>query len=87
VKYPLRSLDPVQVLAETAAAMHAETQPAATTPEVLLAYERKLLEDFRLVPLFYLPEVYGQSSRVRNWDPQPWGDWRLDSVWLEARTP
>jgi len=87
VKYPLRSLDPAQVLAEMGGVLHADSQPGAATPEALLAYERKLLEDFRLVPLFYLPEVYGLSSRVRSWDPQPWGDWRLDDVWLEARTP
>ncbi len=87
VKYPLRSLDPAQVLAEMGGILRADTTPVATTPEALLAYERKLLEDFRLVPLFYLPEVYGLSSRVRSWDPQPWGDWRLDDVWLEARTP
>jgi len=87
VKYPLRSLDPAQVLAEMAGVLRSDTTPVAATPEALFAYERKLLEDFRLVPLFNLPEVYGLSSRVRNWDPQPWGDWRLADVWLEARTP
>jgi ABC-type transport system substrate-binding protein len=87
VKYPLRSLDAMHVLVEMSGLLHADTQPAAATPEALFAYERKLLEDFRIVPLFYLPEVYGLSSRVRNWEPQAWGDWRLDDVWLEARTP
>ena len=87
VKYPLRSLDAMNVLAEIGGVLHADAQPAAATPEALFAYERKLLEDFRIVPLFYLPEVYGLSSRVRNWDPQAWGDWRLDNIWLETRTP
>jgi peptide/nickel transport system substrate-binding protein len=87
VRYPLRSLDATHILVEMAAVLHADTQPVAATPEALFAYERKLLEDFRIVPLFYLPEVYGLSSRVRNWDPQAWGDWRLDNIWLEARTP
>jgi ABC-type transport system substrate-binding protein len=87
MKYPLRSLDPAQVLVEMGGVVHADSQPVAATPEALLAYERRLLEDSRLVPLFYLPEVYGLSSRVRDWDPQPWGGWRLDNVWLEARTP
>lgn len=86
-KYPLRSLDATNLLVEMGAVLHADTQPAAATPEALFAYERKLLEEFRLVPLFHLPEIYGLSSRVRNWDPQSWGDWRLDNVWLEARTP
>jgi len=87
VKFPMHSLDPAQVLSEMGGVLHADSQPVAATPEALFTYERKLLEDFRLVPLFYLPEVYGLSSRVRNWDPQPWDDWRLDEVWLEARTP
>jgi peptide/nickel transport system substrate-binding protein len=87
VKYPLRSLDAMHVLVEMGGLLHVDTQPAFATPGALFAYERKLLEDFRIVPLFYLPEIYGLSSRVRNWDPQSWGDWRLDNVWLEARTP
>ena len=87
VRLPLRSLDPAQVLAEVAAKFGFEPQTLAVTPESLFAAERKLLEDFRLVPLVYLPEVYGLSPRVRNWDPQPWGDWRLDNVWLEGKTP
>lgn len=86
-KYPLRSLSAAQVLVEMGGILRADTQLMAATPDVLLAYERRLLEDFRLVPLFYLPEIYGLSARVKNWDPQPWGDWRLDDVWLEARTP
>ena len=63
------------------------TPAAAVTPEAAFLAERKLLEDFRLMPLFHLPEMYGLSSRVKNWDPQPWGDWRLDNIWLEARKP
>ncbi len=85
LKFPLRSLDPVQVLTEASALLGVES-PAAG-PEAPYAAERKLLEDFRLLPLFALPEIYGLSSRVRNWDPRSWGDWRLDNVWLETRTP
>lgn len=87
VRYPLRSLDAMGTLAEMGGTLHLELQPAAASPEALFAYERKLLEDFRIVPLFYLPEVYGLSSRVRNWEPQSWGEWRLENIWLEARTP
>jgi len=87
MRFPLRSLDPPQLLAEIGALLGAEPQSSAVTPETLFATERRLVEDFRLVPLFHLPEVYGLSSRIRNWDPQPWGDWRLDNIWLEARTP
>jgi hypothetical protein len=81
------ALDRAQALADVGVRFAPEPLVAAPTPESLFAAERKLLEDYRLVPLFYLPEIYGVSSRVRNWNPQPWGDWRLDEVWLEARTP
>src|SRR5579871_263194 len=87
VRLPLRSLDAWEGLAEMSALLHTGTPPPTTSPEALFAFERKLLEDFRLVPLFHLPEIYGVSSRVRNWEPQPWGDWRIDNVWLETRTP
>jgi len=87
MKYPLRSLDSISILTEMGSVVHVDTPSVAATPELLFAYERKLLDDFRIVPLFYLPEVYGLSSRVRNWDPQSWADWRLDNVWLETRTP
>ena len=86
VRIPLRSLDSRQVLADVEALIGSEPPPA-NTMDTLFTAERRLLEDFRLVPLFHLPEIYGLSSRVRNWDPELWGDWRLDNVWLEARTP
>lgn len=85
LKLPLRSLDPVQVLAEVGVLLGPEAQAAAS--EAPYAAERRLLEDFRLVPLFHLPQIYELSPRIRNWDPQPWGDWRLDNVWLETRMP
>ena len=48
---------------------------------------RILLEDGRVVPLFHVPQIAGIGPRVRNWNPEPWGDWRLDGVWLELRRP
>jgi ABC-type transport system substrate-binding protein len=38
--------------------------------------ERSLLADFRLVPLFHMPEAWAMSGRVRNWP-------RLADVWLD----
>jgi MarR-like DNA-binding transcriptional regulator SgrR of sgrS sRNA len=87
IRFRLRSLEPAQVLAEVRTLAGAGGQPILGGPERSFAAERALLEDFRIVPLFHLPETYGLSSRVRNWDPRPWGDWRLENVWLEARTP
>jgi len=48
-------------------------------------YEREMdpREQARLlVPLFYLPESFAISARVKNWMPFRWGEWRLADVWL-----
>jgi peptide/nickel transport system substrate-binding protein len=58
------------------------TLPAARPPEALYEAERALLQDYRIVPLFHLPEIYGLGPRVRGWAPSRWGGWKLDSVWL-----
>jgi hypothetical protein len=34
------------------------------------------------VPLFYLPESFAISARIKNWMPFRWGAWRLADVWL-----
>jgi hypothetical protein len=59
----------------------------STSPEALYRAEQKFLADFRVVPLCHVPSVLGIGPRLRNWDPPRWGDWRLENVWLEARTP
>jgi peptide/nickel transport system substrate-binding protein len=89
-RLPLKSLDPALALADSAAALGmAESFKSftSTSPEALYYAEQKLLSDFRVVPLFHVPSILGVGPRVRNWDPQRWGDWRLENVWLEARTP
>ena len=49
--------------------------------------ERALLRDYRIVPLFHLPEILGLGLRVRGWNAARWGAWKIDGVWLEARQP
>jgi hypothetical protein len=88
-RVPLRSPDPAQELSDLAAAFHVSEsiEPSAVTAEARYQVERKVINDFRLIPLCHLPEILGIGSRVRNWQPPRWGDWRLDNVWLEPRTP
>jgi hypothetical protein len=45
-----------------------------------------VINDFRVIPLCELPEILGIGSRVRNWEPQRWGNWHLDNVWVEPGT-
>jgi MarR-like DNA-binding transcriptional regulator SgrR of sgrS sRNA len=84
----LSSLDAAQALADLAAVFGIPWQaPSGGAPEVLFPAEQKLLDDYRVVPLFHVPQILGLSPRLRNWDPLPWGDWRLENVWLEPRRP
>ena len=86
----LRSLDPARALAGFAAELHLEPPAAARSAEALYQFERRLLADFRLIPLFHLPEFYGAASRVRVFQAPPvtrLGDWRFADVWLAGRAP
>jgi ABC-type transport system substrate-binding protein len=84
----LGSLDPFEALADFAAAFGLPWQALpGTAPETLFQAEQRLLDGFRVVPLFYVPQIWGLGPRVRNWDPRRWGEVRLDNVWLEARQP
>lgn len=89
-RVPLRSLDQQQALAAYAAAFGMAASfkgPPVSSPEVNFYTEQKLLEDGRVIPLFHVPQIVGLGPRVRNWSPEPWGDWRLDDIWLDARRP
>jgi peptide/nickel transport system substrate-binding protein len=55
---------------------------SSTDPEQLYAWERKLLEERRVLPLVVLPEYVGLGLNVRDWMPARWGEWHLADVWL-----
>jgi ABC-type transport system substrate-binding protein len=62
--------------------------PVGQVPaEVLYGEERNVLEGYQIIPLFHLPQTYGLSGRVRNWNPAPTGDLRLEEIWLEPEKP
>jgi peptide/nickel transport system substrate-binding protein len=45
--------------------------------------ERGIVNSYRVVPLVWLPEVYGLSPRVRDWNAPAAGEgWPLADVWL-----
>jgi peptide/nickel transport system substrate-binding protein len=75
-RIPIDALDP----ARTLAALGAPNQG-------LYESERTLLGKFSVIPLFHLPHSYAFSPRVRGWRPSPPGDWRLDTIWMEAAKP
>jgi len=67
-----------------AAGIDASVLPDPATPEDIYNRERTVVSSYRVVPLVWLPQVYGLSARVRNWKaPGPGETWPLADVWLE----
>lgn len=64
---------------------------SASAPlEEIYAAERSLVDGFRVIPLFHLPEIYGVNPRVKTWNTRgllKTGGWRLDDLWLEQERP
>ncbi len=78
--------DAPHALAGVAAAYGLPEPPAARTPEEQYAAERALLDGFRVIPLFHLPDAYGAGPRVQGGPViTPLGEWRFDSLWVEDR--
>jgi Bacterial extracellular solute-binding proteins, family 5 Middle len=58
----------------------------SSTPEEIYTQERWILDTYRVIPLVWLPQVYGLSARVRNWTaPGPGEMWPLADVWLDTK--
>jgi peptide/nickel transport system substrate-binding protein len=61
--------------------------PETPSPEDIYKQQRAVLSTYRVVPLVWLPQVYGLSARVRDWKaPGPGENWPLADVWLDAET-
>ena len=87
VRLTLGSPDPRQALEDYLRSLGISMptpSAGAGTPEELYVRERAALENYRIVPLVHLPEVFGLSSQVKDWMPARWGEWRLADVWLDA---
>ena len=84
----IASADPSRALAALAAAYGLPEPPRAETPDALYAAEHNLLEGFRVVPLFHLPDVYGAAQRVKGGPGiTPLGEWRFGDLWIESVHP
>jgi len=67
------------------AGVEAGAFPEAASPEDIYEQQRAVLNTYRVVPLVWMPEVYGLSARVRDWKaPGPGENWPLADVWLDA---
>jgi hypothetical protein len=88
VQIRIVSQDTGRALSAAAAALGLPDPPRAATPEGQLAAERLLLEGFRVVPLFHLPDLYSVGPRVKGGPGiTPLGEWRFENLWLEGGRP
>jgi hypothetical protein len=88
VELRIVSSDPGRALAGIAAALGLPEPAHGSGAEALLAAERSLVEGFRIVPLFHLPDVYSVGPRVRGGPGiTPLGEWRFEYLWLEGGRP
>jgi hypothetical protein len=88
VEVRVASSDPAAALAGVASALGLPLPPRIDSPEALYAAERSLLDGYRVVPLFHLPEVYGINPRVKGGPGiTPLGEWRFENLWVEAGRP
>jgi hypothetical protein len=81
VRWPLESRDAANELARLFA-----TLGISERPESLYDAERAVLEEGRVIPLLYLPAVYGIGPRVHGWDAaQKQGPFalHLENIWVE----
>jgi ABC-type transport system substrate-binding protein len=70
------------------AGVEAAAFPETASPEDIYKQQRAVLSTFRVVPLVWLPQVYGLSARVRDWKaPGPGENWPLADIWLDTETP
>jgi peptide/nickel transport system substrate-binding protein len=93
VRVGIGSLHPAHALAGIAAALRLPVPsdlPGAESHDALYRAERMLLDGYRIIPLFHLPESYALSPRMKTWNAPGIlknGEWRLENVWLEGIKP
>lgn len=84
IEVRIDSVDPARALAAVSAALGLAEPPRSEAAEALYAAERTLLEGFRAIPLFHLPDTYGVNPRVKGGPGiAPLGEWRFENLWVE----
>jgi len=75
----------LNVLTPAAGLSASETSlPDSATAEQIFECEAAVVRSFSVVPIAWVPEVYGLSARVRDWDPPAPGEpLPLADVWLD----
>ena len=83
VRWHLESADAATELSRLAGILGMPERASALNPakpETLYEAERALLDAHRVIPLIYLPDVYGIAPRVHNWSGLTL---HLENVWVD----
>jgi hypothetical protein len=84
---PREALAGFQAVLAPIAGLDASPLAAAAAPELIFERERSIVSGYRVVPLVWLPRVYGLGPRVRDWKPPAAGEgWPFADVWLEQES-
>lgn len=65
------------------AGLSADPLAEGAQPQQIYDHERAIVNSYRVVPLIWLPRVYGLGARVRDWNAPASGEaWPFADVWL-----
>jgi hypothetical protein len=85
---PATALITMLASAATITDVDASPLPSKASAQDVLDRERAVMKTHRIVPLEWVPQVYGLSARVRNWKaPAPGETWPFADVWLDTASP
>lgn len=79
------TIQPSDPLPSLAAALQLELPGSLESPEARYAAERAVIEEYRIVPLVHVPEMYASTGAVRTWQTPgllKTGEWRLADLWV-----
>jgi Bacterial extracellular solute-binding proteins, family 5 Middle len=66
-----------------ATGLNCDALPGEASAQQVYDRERAIVSSYRVIPLVWVPRVYGLSVRVKNWKTPATGDhWPLADVWL-----
>ena len=85
--HPRDALVSFQAVLAPMAGLDPTSLSAGATSEQIYERERTIVNGYRVVPLVWLPRVYGLGARVRDWKAPAAGEgWPFVDVWLEQES-
>jgi hypothetical protein len=85
--HPREALASFQAALVPLSGLDAVPLSAAASSEQIYERERSIVNGYRVVPLVWLPRVFGLGARVRDWKVPAAGEgWPFADVWLEQES-